>query len=123
MLLQGLLTVILICCLCRHDGVNIIIIREQTEGEYTSLEHEVTSKLLHQHTGPGTYYLDAECVTYSTNSQQALFYEIACISDKRLTLWPSNYSKKNIQIKEYTVMIIVMFNQTILMSLVQYKRM
>ena len=25
----------------RHEDVDIIIIREQTEGEYTSLEHEV----------------------------------------------------------------------------------
>ena len=25
----------------RHNNIDVIIVREQTEGEYTSLEHEV----------------------------------------------------------------------------------
>ena len=29
------------CCLCRHQGIDIAIIRENTEGEYSGLEHEV----------------------------------------------------------------------------------
>ena len=30
----------------RHSGIDIIIVREQTEGEYTSLEHEVWFHIL-----------------------------------------------------------------------------
>ena len=29
------------CCPCRHQGIDIAIIRENTEGEYSGLEHEV----------------------------------------------------------------------------------
>ena len=28
----------------RHDGIDIVIIRENTEGEYRQLEHEVNMK-------------------------------------------------------------------------------
>lgn len=31
----------------RHEGIDIIVIREQTEGEYSSLEHEVGSNNFH----------------------------------------------------------------------------
>lgn len=29
------------CAACRYDDVNLITIRENTEGEYSGLEHEV----------------------------------------------------------------------------------
>ena len=37
MLMQGMIT----CAACRYDHVNLITIRENTEGEYSGLEHEV----------------------------------------------------------------------------------
>lgn len=30
----------------RHDNLNIVVIRESLEGEYSALEHEVNSKAL-----------------------------------------------------------------------------
>ena len=35
------LTYLCHCCPCRHQDVDIAIIRENTEGEYSGLEHEV----------------------------------------------------------------------------------
>ena len=60
---------------CRHDNVDIVVIRENTEGEYSGLEHEV---------GVGVCVCVCVCRAQITGSH----WRVSQVADMKT--WPTN---------------------------------